>query len=121
MATIELPPNVSAATANGALESFAEFTRRYHADAAFRAAVEADPKEQVANVGGLSFPAGADVEVVANTDDVMYIALPPDPNAELSDETLSAVAGGSGSLSTSACAPCLPSTQQCMGGCISCL
>ena len=43
---------------------------------------------------GVDVPADVDVNIVLNTHDTFYLAMPPDPNATLSDEAMMAVAGG---------------------------
>ena len=78
---------------------FLALARRYREDAGYRRRVQADPiaafREQ-----GIEWPAGGvaldgvEVRVVANTDDRLYVVLPSEPNWDLSDETLAAVAGG---------------------------
>ena len=39
------------------------------------------------------------IKVVANTEEVVYFVLPPDPNADLTDEDLLALSGGYASMS----------------------
>lgn len=43
---------------------------------------------------GVELPAGYTVQVLENTEKVINYVLPPNPNAELSDSELEAVAGG---------------------------
>ncbi len=69
------------------------FSHEYHEDAAFRAQVEADARDVMIE-RGFVMPSTLDVRVVANDDDTFHFVLPPDPNIDLEDEALSAVAGG---------------------------
>lgn len=66
------------------------------ADAAFKAQLLADPGA-VLEAHGLNVPAGVQVRVLENTDQLVHWVLPARPG-ELSDTALDAVAGG-GSLS----------------------
>ena len=66
---------------------------RWHSDPEFRAQVEADPKAALA-AGGLSVPAEEAV-VAVDTEDTVHLVFPPNPNADLSDDELAAMAGGS--------------------------
>lgn len=43
---------------------------------------------------GISLPLGMEVSVVANTNAVFHIVMPPDPNADLSDDELLTTSGG---------------------------
>jgi hypothetical protein len=43
---------------------------------------------------GIEIPTGYTIRVLENTDKVVNYVLPPNPNAELSDSELEAVAGG---------------------------
>ena len=73
-----------------------ELTEAYHADADLRARAAADPRAVLVERGLDELaPSGAEVRIVANTGDTVHFMLPPDPNAEVSDETLANVAGGS--------------------------
>ena len=66
----------------------------YHDDDIFRAKVDKDPREALFE-RGLKVPAGYEIKVVANERDLFHVVFPTDPNAELSDEALSVVSGGS--------------------------
>lgn len=80
-----------------------------------RAELDADPRAFLTS-RGLEFPAGADLRVVANTPEVFHLALPPDPNAAVSDRTLSAVAGGSSHTSGQpGCASTVSTLPSCLG------
>ena len=55
--------------------------------------LEERPKE-VLQEHGIPVPGSVDVSVVFNTRDTFHFAMPPDPNREIDDEELLAVAGG---------------------------
>ena len=61
-------------------------------DKEFRARVEADPKAALAEKG-VDVPA-EDVRVAVDKEDNLHVVLPTDPNAEMSDEELKMVSGG---------------------------
>ena len=92
MVTIDITGS-SASALHQRVNQFRALVQRYHADPDYRRQVEADPvaafREQ-----GMELPRDIAVRVLANTDDTRYIIMPPDPNTDLSDEMLTAVAGG---------------------------
>ena len=100
MATIDITDTLTSAV-HQRMNQFRTLVQRYHADPDYRGQVEADPvaafREQ-----GMELPSDIAVRVLANTDDTRYIIMPPDPNMDLGDELLIAVAGGGtgGSAST---------------------
>ena len=61
-------------------------------DPAYRARMEADPKAALA-AEGVHIDAD-EVRVVVDTDEVVHLALPPDPNSDLVDEGIENVSGG---------------------------
>ena len=67
--------------------------QEYRDDAQFRAQLDASPRDVLAGKG-LTMPAEGDVRVFVNTENVFHLALPPDPNALISDEALAGVSGG---------------------------
>ena len=73
----------------------------YRNDPEVRAELDADPRAFFAKQG-YELPGGSEIRVVANTPDVVYMTLPPNPNEAISDEALTEVAGGlqAGSLFT---------------------
>ena len=77
-----------------------------------RAELDADPRAFLTS-RGMEFPADADLRVVANTPEVFHLALPSNPNAAVSDEALSAVAGGTSTGPT--CASSVSSVPSCVG------
>jgi hypothetical protein len=62
-------------------------------DAFFKQRLLADPAA-VLKAEGVEIPADYTVRVLENTDKVINYVLPPNPNVELSDSDLEAVAGG---------------------------
>ena len=91
----------------------------YHRDAALRARLEAgDTPAAVAAFRMRDVPPGMEVRVVAQTPQVYYLQLPPDPNETMSDALLGAVVGGDGAT-TASCAGTIPSTVSTIG-CLSC-
>ena len=115
MATIDITNAV-----HHRMNQFQALVQRYHADADYRRQVEADPvaafREQ-----GMELPSDIAVRVLANTDDTRYVIMPPDPNTDLGDELLAAVAGGdtgtastAGTAGTVACS-CVPVTVGTVG------
>lgn len=85
-----------------------EFAEHYYGDESLRArAGAADPAETLSRLG-IDPPENVEARIVENTGDVTYFVFPPDPNARLSDESLSGVAGGDcagtvGSVSSVGC------------------
>jgi len=65
-------------------------------DEALKARFLADPKAVLAE-HGIEAPAHIDVKVVENSDDTVYVTLPQGPQgSDLSDDQLTAAAGGTG-------------------------
>lgn len=95
-----------------------EFTAAYHADAGVRARAEAEPRAVLVEYGlDALAPPGADVRIVANTGDTSHVMLPPDPNAEMSDEALTNIAGGFGTACAHAHDPsCYVAAGSCADG-----
>ncbi len=61
-------------------------------DKAFRNKLAQNPKETLADMG--MDVGDAKVKLVSNTANVVHIPMPTDPNASISDDKLSSVAGG---------------------------
>ena len=70
-------------------------------DDALKQRFMSDPKQVLAEYG-MDVPEGMNVNVVENSDNTVHITMPmaPDGHHELSDEELSAAAGGAGSNET---------------------
>ena len=68
---------------------------RANSDAGFKQLLVTDPRAAVERELGVKVPAGANVKVLQETADTLYLVLPLDAsNVELSDEQLESVAGG---------------------------
>ncbi len=99
---------------------FLQVADRYRNDEAFRSSLEDGNSGSVLAAFGLDGPVQGDLEVsvLADTDDMAHFIMPSDPNASLTDEQLSSVAGGAncagtaGTVSTLGCFACstAPST-----------
>ncbi len=93
-------------------ERFLKAADRYRSDEEFRVSIDGASGREVYEAFGFDVPVtDMQVDVVANTDDVVHFILPPDPNMDLADESLSAVSGGAtagsaGSVSTASTFQC---------------
>ena len=101
------------------LSSLQNLADTCRADEDCRRRVEEHPRE-VLREYGMHVPENMDVNVVLNTEDTFYLSFPTDPNQELSDEALSAVAGGktvssAGSAGTLSTVPSCASTVSSVG------
>jgi hypothetical protein len=80
---------------------FGEIISKCWGDAEFKKRFVSDPKKVLAEYG-MDVPEGINVKVVENTEDTMYLTLPPKPDwkkgSELSDNQLDAVSGGAGTI-----------------------
>ena len=74
--------------------AFDALAERYRSDAALRSRIDGGDVEDSLSDLGLVLPPGAEIRIAVNTADTVHVVMPPDPNIELSDEALSAVAGG---------------------------
>jgi hypothetical protein len=74
-------------------KQWSKLIARAWADAAFKARLLADPVA-VLQEHGLTVPPGVQVKVVENTDQVLYLMLPPAPSGELAEEDLEDIAAG---------------------------
>lgn len=83
----------------------------WRTDAALRARVAEG--RAVLSERGLDISTGAEARIVANTDAVFHLVLPPDPNGVLMDEDLDGVAAaaqtGAQTAGTASCLGTLPS------------
>ena len=77
-----------------AVDDFFEFARTYHRDGESRIEAGTEAHALLSRMG-MELPPGMAIQVYANTEDTFHVVFPPDPNIELSDEMLVAVAGGS--------------------------
>src|SRR5687767_16034837 len=78
---------------------FGEIISKCWGDADFKKRFVSDPKKVLAEYG-MEVPEGINVKVVENTDDTMYLTLPPKPDrseeSRVGDNQLDAVSGGAG-------------------------
>jgi len=65
-----------------------------YADPAFRTALKSDAKAAIEGMLKTSLPANVTVKIVEDSDTVAHFVIPPASSDELSEEQLSAVAGG---------------------------
>ncbi len=86
---------MSSGTPEERMRSFARVVAKAWDDEAFKQRLIADPKA-VLQQEGLPVPAGAEVRVVENNDQLVYFPLPAKPAtvSKLSEEDLSQLAGG---------------------------
>ena len=68
---------------------------------------------ELAREFGMALPADAEARVAEDSDDVMHVVFPPDPNDALGDESLAAVSGGTNTVAASSAA-CIISTVSSM-------
>jgi D-alanyl-D-alanine carboxypeptidase len=61
-------------------------------DPEYKTKLMTDPRAALAEAG-LNAPAGLDIKVVENTNNVVHLVLPPPPSAEISEESLALVSG----------------------------
>ena len=91
----------------------------YHRDAALRERLEAgDTQAAIEAFRMRDVPPGMEVRVVAQSPEVYYLQLPPDPNTTMNDALLGTVVGGDGATTASS-AGTIPSTISTIG-CLSC-
>ena len=74
-------------------------------DEAFRAELIKSPREAIAKFFGMEIPADLSINVVEDTESILNIVLPP-VTAELTQEQLTAVAGGKGTGPLAGCKGC---------------
>ena len=79
---------------------YRSLAEQYRLDESLRARVDAGDVEDLLPDLGLDLPPGMEVRIVADSADTHHVVLPPDPNQQLSDEALGAVAGGGKTAST---------------------
>ena len=79
---------------------FRSLAERYRQDESLRARVDAGDVADLLPELGINPPPGVEVRIVADGAGTHHVVLPPDPNQQLSDEALAAVAGGGKTAST---------------------
>ena len=74
-------------------KQYGQVVARAWADEDFKQRLLTNPAATL-QAEGIAVPQGVELRAVENTDKVMYFMLPPKPGAELSDEQLDQLAGG---------------------------
>ena len=70
--------------------------RRYHEDEALRARIDSgDIGSVLGELGFPPLPSDITVQVAIDSNEVMHVVLPPDPNTDLSDSALASISAGS--------------------------
>lgn len=72
----------------------ASFAESYRTDEAMRRRCESGETAEVVLEHGKRLPPGVEARVVEDTDEVVHMVFPEDPNIELADDVLVDVAGG---------------------------
>jgi hypothetical protein len=75
-------------------EMFGDLMAKAWKDEAFKAKLLADPVKAMLDEG-IPVPPGVKIQMHENTENVTHFVLPPKPLAEISDEQLERIAGGS--------------------------
>ena len=75
-------------------------------DPDYLAQLERDPHAALRS-RGIEVPAETEIVVLRDSDKVLNVLMPPDPNRELDEEALTAVAGGGGSHCASTLLSCI--------------
>lgn len=80
---------------------YRSLAEQYRQDESLRARVDAgDVEDLLPDLGIINPPPEVEIRIVADSADTHHVVLPPDPNQQLSDEALAAVAGGGKTAST---------------------
>ena len=74
-------------------QSYLSLSKDYHSDPDLRDLADSDPVSLLAKYQ-IPLPPHMDVRIVANTEETINFVMPEDPNKDLADEDLMAVAGG---------------------------
>lgn len=81
------------------------FAEQYRSDEALRARCGSGELVEVVTEFGVANPSpGTEVRLVEDTDSIMHVVFPSDPNQSLSDDMLTGVSGGNVSLGQVTCA-----------------
>ena len=84
------------------LRTLLRVARSYRDDAEFRRRAASEPRAALAGMGLEIEPPEMEVRVCANTEDTVYVAMPPDPNVVLRDDQSNVVGGSTASTGGSA-------------------
>jgi hypothetical protein len=74
-------------------KAYGKIVAKAWADEDFKAKLLADPMT-ILEANGLAIPQDVEINVVENTDKIVYLNLPPEPAEQLSEGELEKVAGG---------------------------
>lgn len=93
------------------LQRFYDVRERYLEDEFLRARIDSGDVSDTLSELGIAETPGVEMRIVVDTPDRVHFVLPPDPNVELGDESLAAVAGGktagsAGSVSSASSVGC---------------
>ncbi len=75
------------------IDSLTSLVKEHRNDTEFRSRITSEPRE-ILNEIGFNIPETIDINVVADTRDLLHVTFPSDPNAAISDEMLSLVSAG---------------------------
>ena len=102
--------------------SMQELNAAYRSDEKLQRRIDGGDIAPAVEAFGLDLPDGVDLRIVADTESVRHLILPPDPNAVVADRSLTQVAGGStagsaGTVGSAGCFACStsPSTLSSIG------
>ena len=82
------------------LRALISVARSYRDDPDFRRRAASEPRAALAGVGIEFEPPEMEVRICANSEDVVYVAMPPDPNVALKDEESMYVVAGTSTASS---------------------
>lgn len=85
---------VSQTVLQSAEQMQAQLLARAGEESAFRTQLLADPKEAIRQEYGTVVPDFIDIQVHQTDPNVIHMVLPPDPDVELDEERLEAIAAG---------------------------
>ena len=81
---------------SGPWSSFQDLAQRYREDEILRARIDSgDVGNVLSELGFPPLPPGIALRVVVDSNEVMHVVFPPDPNSDLSDSVLADVSAGS--------------------------
>ena len=106
------------------LTALGRLSERYRNDASLRTRLDSGDVSDTLSDLGITLPSGIQARFVADTPEVFHFIMPPDPNSDLADEALAAVAGGATANAQAGlpvpCAGCYGGgCAPCYGGCSS--
>ena len=84
-------------------DTLAQAANECRGDPGLRTELDADPRAFF-TARGVNVPDGVEVRVADDTADTVHLIMPPNPNDAVSDDTLTQVAGGTGTVAASSAA-----------------